>query len=306
MACRGAGHVALAYEAAEPARVCAPRSVAALVHDHSVDWSSVTGVIVVLLVLALLATVHKVTKGGLLPAATHPEFDVEHEAAQLSAWVELAYSALHEYRDATAADWSGFDRELFARAQEQFESEGFVAIGDLLDDTLLRASPGSRHMMRVFIGDGGRTRTCVLQFHRSRMQRVLESLRIVRGVASTQCWSEIEGGIVVCTQSSKGGLSWPETVHLECMPVGTTIPSVISRHRERLTAHARSVFCVMTDRNDVLSSFQREHLELSRFRAGVGPLNADEMKAIYKQPLSDHQLAVLEAIQRGAKSGGAT
>lgn len=219
--------------------------------------------------------------------------------------LDLVFAGVHAYREATARDWAGFDRDYARDAAAVFERDGFAVVGDLVDDTVLRAFPNLRHVSRLLVGDGGRVRVAITQVRvRGVAGRLLQLVgKLPRRIRAVDCTSELDGsGRFVTTASTLGldRLTMPEAVSIERLSPRTPAAAVLARHRERLAAMDRAVFVVMAGGAEVLASMQRANVLVARFREGVGPLTEDELKALRGRALTTTEELFVRAL-RGEK-----
>ncbi len=216
--------------------------------------------------------------------------------------LEIAFSGTHTYRAARPDDWAGMNRAFFADATTAFEREGFVVLGDIIDETMVEAFASMRHVMRVMVGDGGRVRVAIMQMRVLGVARLLQLVGVgARRMTFVECVSELDGvARFVSTASTLGSsrMSMPDEVERDQLAPTTAPAAVLARHRERLAVKDRAPFVVMEDMAAVLQSVQRGNVVIARYREGVGPMTADELTALRGRRLDDAERAFLAAVRR--------
>jgi hypothetical protein len=75
------------------------------------------------------------------------------------------YVERHDYRDATAADYKGRDRSWYDAAERELAGLGYRPLGDVVDETVARAT-GLVVVVRRFVSGDGANAAAVYQFVR--------------------------------------------------------------------------------------------------------------------------------------------
>ena len=84
-------------------------------------------------------------------------FTPEKAAREIVADTKAIYTARHKFAEvsASAPCFRDLDHGFYARAQAEFDAEGFRYLGDIEDRTVSRQFPKMRTFVRLFLGDGG-------------------------------------------------------------------------------------------------------------------------------------------------------
>lgn len=231
---------------------------------------------------------------------------VTRSAGKLREELDAVFGGEHEYTRIDAAEFQFLDLEFYDAARALLVSLGFRHVADIEDLTLSRANPNMRTFTRAMTADSGLIRAMI--FHLRPMGAwmwVLQLARVVpRHIKCVELTSEAPIGKFLVTTPTQGvrHLSTPEVFQIERHARTTPIDELLKRHRERLTRRLtkdQNITPVYVDGYDqLIASFQRANITVSRHRQKLGGLTREELEQIAQRPLqqSDHEL--LEELER--------
>jgi hypothetical protein len=159
---------------------------------------------------------------------------IAHGAAQrIRAHTKMVYGGVHQYADASLADFPHLDAGFYERTSEELAAHGFTILGDLENVTL---NQGGGVLMPIVIrahcGDAGAVMCCVYhaRVHGAPREPGEKSFHIV------DVETPLDDGAFLMTSNAPmaGAITAPPQVHSEFQPAGTPAGALLHRHRERL------------------------------------------------------------------------
>jgi hypothetical protein len=227
---------------------------------------------------------------------------------RLRAELDAIYGGEHEYARVTPAAFPDADLAYYDRAGAELEAMGFRRIADVEDLTLSRVYPERRTFLRVFVDEGGAIRAAIYHLRiRSGGMALLSAVGMApRDLHVVDLVSEVPRGQFIATSNTRGldKLTAPKEVDIERLEVGASTAQVVSRHRARLTEHARrrgaDAPVPLWTWEDVLASIQRGHVVATKHRQSVGGLSREEVERFTGRPLTSAEEVFLHEV-RGDK-----
>jgi hypothetical protein len=231
---------------------------------------------------------------------------VSKSAGKLREELEAVFGGEHEYARVDPAELPFLDLEFYDAAAEALEELGFKRVADIEDLTLSRANPNMRTFTRAMIADSGLIRATIFHLRPTgAWMWVLQMARVVpRHIKCVELTSEAPIGKFLVTTPTQGvrHLSTPDAFAIERHARGTPIEDLLERHRERLTRRITKdqniIPVYVAGYDELIASFQRANITVSRHRQKLGGLTREELEQIAQRPLrpSDHEL--LEELDR--------
>jgi hypothetical protein len=236
---------------------------------------------------------------------------------RLRAELDALYGGEHEYARVTPAAFPDADLGFYDRSTAELEELGFRRLADVEDLTVSRVYPDRRTFLRVFVDDGGAIRAAIYHVRVRSGATFLQMVGMApRDLHIVELVSEIPRGHFVSTSNTRGldKLTTPKEIDVDRLEVATPLAQVVSRHRARMSEHARrrgaDAPVTQWRWEDVLDSIQRGHVAAARHRKAVGGLSREEVERFTGRPLTAAEEAFLHEVRgdapgdKGADSPG--
>ena len=248
----------------------------------------------------------------LLLPGTRKSFDqerkrqVEKSAEKLREELDAVFGGEHEYARVDPAELALLDLEFYDRARDTLVELGFTYVADIEDLTMTRANPNMRTFTRAMIADSGLVRATM--FHLRPMGAwmwLLQLARVVpRHIKAVELTTEAPIGTFIVTTPTQGvrHLSTPDAFMIERHPRDMPLALLLERQRERLTRRLtknQNITPVYVSNYDqLIASFQRANVTLSRHREQLGGLTREELEQIAQRPLGQRDHELLDELDR--------
>lgn len=202
------------------------------------------------------------------------------------------YSQIHEFRDATDADFAGLDLGYYQRMSEHLIQAGYRHLGDVVDATIEQISHASPPI-RVFSSPDGTTTVACYHI------KPPEGSDFGGGQSLLMCdvTCEFSDGTYLATSNTQGldALAAPTQITKRQFPLATPTDELIRSHeaeKARLLAAKPGVTCVIISTlADAIESEKRQQAAKNTHRKEVGFIEAEEVREVARNHNVDEGLA---------------
>jgi hypothetical protein len=194
------------------------------------------------------------------------------------------YGEIHEYREATDADFTPLDRGRYESATQELAGLGFRHLGDLVDATIEKLT-GVRPVIRTFASHDGTTLAGIYHLKTAMLNRG------AGGAVPFYCDLETEfsDGTFLSTSNSEGSdlTTPPPGLHKLRRPIGTPISEMLKDHeaeKQKLLAAKEGESCVASlTLADAIELQKRQQAAKNAFRKQIGYVDPEEVRRIANQ-----------------------
>jgi len=111
---------------------------------------------------------------AMMKRSANPLADPAYAAEKIATQQRTLYGGLHEYRDATDADFDPLDRKFYEDATAQLTARGYRVVRDVVNETISGSWPKNHVVLRCLIGDHGTTMGAIYHVKLANSSKVIK------------------------------------------------------------------------------------------------------------------------------------
>ncbi|HEY7088721.1 MAG TPA: hypothetical protein VH518_11570 [Tepidisphaeraceae bacterium] len=202
-------------------------------------------------------------------------------AGSIIANTKAMYDRIHEFRDATDADFAKVDRSAYDQATEDLNRATFRHLGDIVDSTI-EETGGNSPPIRVFASPDGTTTAGVYHFKAPGMEEKLGP----DGALICDFSSEFSDDSFLMTSNTEGLdlMTPPPKIRRRHCHVQTPLDEIRTTHeteKQKLLAAQPGIQCKsVSTLDDVIAAAKRQQAIKNAFRKNIGFVDPEEIKRI--------------------------
>ena len=189
------------------------------------------------------------------------------------------YGQIHQYRAATAADFSALDRDFYEAAGNELATLGYRYLGDIVNQSIAELK-GITPVIRVMTSADGTTVAGIYHFSPARLPSRLRDRKLLICDLAT----EFSDGTFLMSGNTQevNTMTSPPRIQSRRHPMTTPIPQLVQLHeseRQKLLAADPALTCTSVNTLADAMEFEKRQQQIRNdFRKEIGFIEPDEVR----------------------------